>query len=345
MELGAGQTSPLELCQLVNQGLSKVLPQARLLDWEEEDGTLQVRLKLEQSLLMDQGPVLDWFLQANPSMGLALHGAWPTPSGEVWTVQDWNPKPDSMVGELVGALGPLTGLKKTGINIPGGRPEQVHLRLVLPAMESRATIDMSHHPFNAYFRADPVNICFQDHLTERMAEILARPPPLAEQFGVCFPTRIESSEARVVWNPSTWDITLPLNTFWQNYLLPQAVGSRTRVSLTELTEFRPRRRDDGSVATTLAPYPNPGQSLFPSPFTLCSDVLLGDTFLNPGWSYPCLGLIEPQGGKFHLAHAPFLRLEGIEGLGQNISLYLLDSQGRRILPGAESRVWIELSSF
>ena len=62
----------------MNQGLSKVLPQARLLDWEE-DGTLQVRLKLEQSLLMDQGPVLDWFLQAHPSMGLALHGAWPTP--------------------------------------------------------------------------------------------------------------------------------------------------------------------------------------------------------------------------------------------------------------------------
>lgn len=358
-ELAPGLTSPDELCRRVNQGLSRVLPQARLLDWDSTKQTARVRLRLEQSLLMDQGPVFDWFdqLAGGGGGGLAseaLLSEWPEPLGdtEVWSAPDWNPSPGSMVGRLTAnQVKPLmmttTTTTNQGINIR--RPEKVHLRLLLPAAGSLSSIDMSGHPFNAFFRTDPANICFQEHLAVRMADLLARPPLLADQFGVCWTNRVESSEARVVWNgdlPSpVWNVSLRLSTFWQNYLLPTAAGSLTRVSLTELAKFRPRRQGDVSVAATLAPYPNPGQSLFPSPLALCSDALLGDTFLNPRWSYPCLSLIVPSGDEFRLAHAPFLRLEGIEGLGPNISLYLLDSQGRRVLPGPESRVWVELSSF
>ena len=354
-ELAVGRTSPAELCQLVNQGLSHVLPQARLMDWDASDQTLRLRLKLDQYLLMEQGPVSDWLLAAGHS-GLVneLHPTWPTPSvEEVWTsplVAAWNPpRLGSMACQLSvnrSPLGPLTNLASS---VVVSKAELVHMRLVLPAAGSLARVDMAPHPFNAYFRADPVNLWFQALLAERVANLLAGPPHLADQFGVCFPTRIDEG-ALVVWTqlPSpVWDVTLRLTTFWQNYLLPQTGrgggGGLTRITLRELANFRPRRQ--GEVAASLAPYPNPGQSLFPSPLALCSDVLLGDTFLNPRWSYPCLGLIEPSRDKFRLVHAPFLRLEGIEGLGQNISLYLVDCQGRRILPGADSRVWVELSNF
>ena len=344
-ELDPDLKSPAELCRRVNQGLSRVLPQGRLLDWNETNQTLEVRLRLEQSLLVDRGPFLDWLVSGGLTVGDLLD-AWPEPSRntQVWTDPRWNPL-RSQVGQLLVTQSPL-GPRPVGVFNPQGRTI-IHLRLLLPAAGSLATIDMSVHPFNAYFRTDPVNLCFQEHLAVKMADLLARPPLLSEQFGVCFSTRVDSA-ARVVWDgdlPSPLDITLRLKTFWQHYLLPTAVGSLSRVALTQLARFSPRRQEDVSLAATLSPYPNPGQSFFPGPLALCSADLLGDTFLNPRCSYPCLSLIEPSGDQFRLAHAPFLRLEGIEGLGQNISLYLLDGRGKRILPGPQSRVWVELSSF
>ena len=206
----------------------------------------------------------------------------------------------------------------------------VHMALWLAEDWAVKTIDMSHVPFNTFYRDDPANTYFKDHLAAQIADLMAAPPLLTPQWGVFFPTRL--SNWQVAWvdpnNRSPLAVSIRLNSFfWKSYLLPQHLMGLETIKLESL----PQSRAVFSSASLC--------------FVQFEFELLGDNFLRPEWSYPCLGLIEPTQAAFQVLHQPFLRLEGIEGLARQTGLYLLDGNGRRIWAGPGSRVWVELSSF
>lgn len=348
-EMGAGLTSPVDMCLLVNQALSQVLPHGHLLDWDSKSQRLGVRLKLDQCLLVDKLEVYNWFRLAPEACGLVpgtLLPGWSSYGGKVWQSSDWNPMSGQLIEELRVTKSPLDTLSNLSAGITLARPMVVHMALWLPEDWAVKTIDMSQVPFNTFFRDDPINAHFKDHLAAQMADLLAAPPLLTPQWGVFFPTRL--SNWQVAWvdpnHRSPIAVTIRLNSFWKSYLLPQHLMGLETIKLEQLRELHPHRQGEDKIAVTLSPYPNPGQSFHPPPFALCSE-LLGDNFLRPDWSYPCLGLIEPSQQEFRVLHQPFLRLEGIEGLARQTSLYLLDGNGRRIWAGPGSRVWAELSTF
>jgi len=349
-EMRAGLTTPVDLCLLVNRALSQVLPQGRLLDWDSQAQRLGVRLKLNQCLLVDQLEVYNWFRLAPEDCGLVpgtVLPGWSSHVGPFWSSTDWNPMVGKLIHELRVTRSPLADLSHLSVGITLARPMVVHMALWLPEDWAVKTIDMSHVPFNPFYRDDPANTYFKDHLAAQIADLMAAPPLLTPQWGVFFPTRL--SNWQVAWvnpnNRSPLAVSIRLTSFfWKSYLLPQHLMGLETIKLERLAEVHPHRQGEDKTVMTLSPYPNPGQSFHPPPFALCSE-LLGDNFLRPDWSYPCLGLIEPTQAAFQVLHQPFLRLEGIEGLARQTGLYLLDGNGRRIWAGPGSRVWVELSSF
>ena len=137
-----------------------------------------------------------------------------------------------------------------------------------------------------------------------------------------------------------------MNTFFQKYFLPTRRAPQTGVVLMPLTEvnsFRPMRWNP-RVILLCEPYVKSGQAMFLGPYTLSTD-LLGDNFLRPRGTLPCLALIRPKGQEFDLLHQPVLKLENVKGMSQQNHFDLLDAHGKRIPLGWDTRLWIEISSF
>jgi len=144
-----------------------------------------VRLKLNQVLLVDRLEVYDWFRLASEACGLVpgtVQPGWSSYKGEVWQSPDasqpWNPPSGQLIHELRVIRSPMDPLNNLSASLTVARPMVVHMALGLPEDWAMETIDLSHLPFNTFFRDDPVNAHFKDHLATRMADLLAAPPLL-----------------------------------------------------------------------------------------------------------------------------------------------------------------------
>ena len=241
------------------------------------------------------------------------------------------------------------GIKAAGAAFTGG---QYNLGVLLPSTWAEEAVDMRMHHFNLFNVRDPANVEFAKHLAVRIGALMGCPPPF-RQFGACFEWK-ETGEAGVTlaWGSGKvpkLSVGLRMNPFYQSFFMPRLamtgaiVVPEVRMSLARLESFRPHRFDP-SIILTCSPILNHGQSLFLPPFAICSD-LMGDNFLRPQWTLPCIALVEPRGERFEIVHQPILRLEKVESLGQWNYLSILDGRGWRVPLGMESRVWIDLTSF
>jgi len=365
VRIPAGIIPPSELCQRINQGLLAVLPQAPpLLNWDPSTQTLALPLQLDQSLLLDQESLFNWFLSPTRQRGgkesKEPSGLVPGPSRpwddeetELWDTpipESWNPNGET-AHQLQVTWSPVGRVYRPAV-FTQFEAVTHHLGLCLPGGWSLETIDMSGLSFNAFQRDDPVNQAFSERLAAQLAGLLAVPPLMLNNWGLSFPTIIEKPGFKICWveselRPKKVEAALRLSPFWQRYFLPDSMaGSSTPVPLSQLEKLRPHHRpgEKDSTIVTVSPFPNPGQSFFPSPMSLGTD-LIGDTLFQPTWSFPCVALIEPRGQQFDLVHQPIIRLESIESLGNCSYLVLNDGNGVRIPCGLKSRVFLEIYDF
>ena len=367
VRIPAGITSPSELCQQINQGLSAVLPKAPpLLNWDPATQTLALPLQEDQSLLLDQESLFNWFLsptrppgetESKEPSGLVPGPSrrWDEEETELWdtpTPESWNPD-GGTAHQLRVTWSPVGRFYRSNA-FTQFEAVTHHLGLCLPGGWSLESIDMSDLPFNPFHREDPVNQSFSERLAAQLADLLAVPPLMLNHWGLSFPTIIVKPGHRICWTeselrPKKVEAALRLSPFWRRYFLPDSMTGSSAldpVPLSQLEKFRPHHRpgEKDSTIVTVSPFPNPGQSFFPSPISLCTN-LIGDTLFQPTWSFPCVALIEPRGQQFDLVHQPIIRLESIESLGNCSYLVLHDGNGVRIPCGLKSRVFLEIYDF
>lgn len=225
------------------------------------------------------------------------------------------------------------------------REQIYHVGLVLPPAWAEERISMERHPFNLFNRGDPLNQDFAAHLAVRLGDILSC-PPLVRELSPRFPVVVDGNTVRA--GVGGWScpiaITLRLDPFWRSYFLPESLPVSNPdwgVPLSVVESYRPHPSFQSDILLTTTAYPRRGQSVYPTPFTLCCP-LFGDNFLKPTWTLPMIALVEPRGPRFELVHQPTLKLENIEGLGAWSYYSLLDANGVRIPCGPPSRLWVEL---
>ena len=337
VEIEAGLRTPAQICEALNQGLARVRPGMRLAEWNQRLQTGKLNLQRNQSLLANEPTLLTWL--EGPGLERGPNQAWQ--ASDLW-------------GEPTLPTEPAPSLIMTGSpEIPKqGRfwPERqtYQLGLLSPSSQWEAKIDMSGMPFNRFYRDDPINAAFAEHLAVQMADLIAR-PPLFRAWGLQLFTQVRDAGV-VQWiKPPeiTMTLSLRLDPFWQTYFLPRTrlVVNRELVKISDVEGLRAHRFDPYIILTT-RPCLNREQSMFKPPFMLGSDLIMAENLLRPATrALSCLALIEPEGSKFQLVHQPILRLENIQGLSSWISLTLMDADNARIPCGPDTKIWIELASF
>ena len=338
VDIQAGLRTPAEICDALNQGLMQIRPELRLIHWNADRQTGRLGLGPNQSLFSDQRTLLEWM--AGTDLTWEERQAWT--ASEIWEPAQLPPPTAEPAHQLVvkgNAEIPLPALffPKT---------ETFHCGVLTPATDLEVQVDMSSHAFNQFYRGDPINSVFADHLANKLVDLITQ-PPLFKPMGLKLSVRVAQPQV-VLWSstpPVKMELSLRLGNFWRRYFLPQSamVNGPEVVGLAEIEGLRSHPYEPNIILTT-SPCPNPGQSLVPTPFVLGSD-LLGDNFLRAHWALPCLTLIEPEEAKFQLVHQPILQLEGIQGLGSWVYLSLLDADNSRIPCGAKTRIWLEIASF
>jgi hypothetical protein len=343
--LPAGVLQPVEVCRAVNQGLQTVVPGARLLDYQPMTDTVVLRVREQQTLLVDALNLYQW-LEKHPALEPGAGGGWsidvPTTVWEEEPKVRWTPREDPP-RQLRVKNTPTVGHKFEELR--SEREQIYHVGLVLPPAWAEERISMERHPFNLFNSGDPLNQDFAAHLAVRLGDILSC-PPLVRELGPRFPVVVNGNTVRA--GVGGWScpiaITLRLDPFWRSYFLPESLPVSNPdwgVPLSVVESYRPHPSFQSDILLTTTAYPRRGQSVYPTPFTLCCP-LFGDNFLKPTWTLPMIALVEPRGPRFELVHQPTLKLENIEGLGAWSYYSLLDANGVRIPCGPPSRLWVEL---
>lgn len=75
VRLPAGVLRPVEVCRAVNQGLQTVVPGARLLDYQPTTDTVVLRVREQQTLLVDALNLYQW-LEKHPALEPGAGGGW-----------------------------------------------------------------------------------------------------------------------------------------------------------------------------------------------------------------------------------------------------------------------------
>ena len=338
VELESRLYTAKNICQEINKAFAEVVSGASLLDWEKEgEDSFDVRLKPGETLLSNSETLLHWLRDGKASEGWSVEAVSHTSAPDLIRSLTFTSLPTRLKGYSL-------FLEAGGIHKFG---------LVLPAFTEVDPIVMSSHPYNMFNSADPINKEFTMHLSASFARVVEK-PRIFQRFTPFFRSKeliVPGHGITLGWDSQTipppgLEIKLRMNTFFQKYFLPTRRAPQTGVVLMPLTEvnsFRPMRWNP-RVILLCEPYVKSGQAMFLGPYTLSTD-LLGDNFLRPRGTLPCLALIRPKGQEFDLLHQPVLKLENVQGMSQQNHLDLLDAHGKRIPLGWDTRLWIEISSF